>query len=63
MCESSVFLEEGGELKQIMEEASKLVIEGDNIICYGLLGDKKEVPNAAIKEANLMDHKIILHKI
>lgn len=62
MCESSVFLEEDGDLKEVMQDVSRILFEEDKVICYGLLGDRKEVENAEIKEANLMEHKIVLRR-
>lgn len=63
MCESTVFLDENGELKEIMQAVAKIDVQKDKIICLGLLGDRKEIEGVQILEANLMEHRIILGKM
>ena len=63
MCESAVYLEEDGELSEIMQEVVKIEQKQNRIVCVGLLGEKKEVENAVIKEANLMEHRIVLGRV
>lgn len=62
MCESTVFLDENGELKEVMQDVAKIDVQKDKIICLGLLGDRKEIEGVHIIEANLMEHRIILGK-
>ncbi len=63
MCESTVFLEENGDLVEIMQEVVKIEQKQNKIVCIGLLGERKEVENAIIMEANLMEHRIVLGKV
>jgi predicted RNA-binding protein len=63
MCESTVFLEEDGELSEVMQEVAKIEQIKNKVVCLGLLGDRKEIENATIIEANLMEHRIVLGKV
>ncbi len=58
-----MFINEKGELKEIMKEVAKINVMGTKVICIGLLGDMKEIEDAQIIEANLMEHRIVLGKI
>jgi predicted RNA-binding protein len=62
MCESTVYIEENGERTEVMADVAKITVHEDKIICRDILGESREVPNARIKEANLVDHAIILEK-
>jgi predicted RNA-binding protein len=62
MCESNVFMDEGGELKTVMEEVTRIEVTNTGVVCHGLLGESKAIENVQIVDANLLDHKIILGK-
>lgn len=63
MCESTVLLDKDGNLETVMENVTRIDVFADKVVCLGLLGEREEIPNVTILEANLMDHKIILGKI
>ena len=63
MCESTVYLNESGELSEVMQEVVKIEQKQNKIVCTGLLGERKEVENAMIVEANLMEHRIVLGRV
>ena len=63
MCESTVFLDDDGNLKQVMENVTRIDVFPNKVVCLGLLGEREEIPDVTILEANLMDHKIILGKL
>ena len=62
MCESTVYLEENGERQEVMADVAKITVLEDKVICQDIMGEAREVVNARIKEANLVDHSIILEK-
>ncbi len=62
MCESTVYLEENGERQEVMADVAKITVLEDKIVCRDIVGETREVPNAWIKEANLVEHAIILVK-
>jgi predicted RNA-binding protein len=63
MCESNVFIDEGGDLKEVMLEVTRIEVTNTGVVCHGLLGERKEVAGVRILDANLLDHKIILGKM
>lgn len=59
MCESTVFVERGGEEKELMRDAAKLEVTGKTITCIDIMGVVKTV-QGTLKTADLMNHKIII---
>jgi len=62
MCESTVYLEENGKRQEIMKDVARIDVTIDGIICYDIIGVKKEIKGAKLKFANLMDHSIVFQK-
>lgn len=62
MCESKVYVQEKGKRKLVMEEAAKLVFEGNKVKIYGILGNVEEVENCEADVFDLMKHEITLLK-
>ncbi len=60
MCESTVFIEKNGNRTEFMKDVTKVEVTSDRIICFDILGDRRELPGGKIKVANLIDHSIIL---
>ncbi len=63
MCESNVFIDEGGTLREVMQEVTRIEVTDSGVVCHGLLGERKEITGVHIVEANLLDHKIVLEKM
>ena len=63
MCESNVYIDEDGTLKEVMQEVTRIEVTNTGVVCHGLLGERKEVAGVKIVDANLLDHKIILGKM
>ena len=62
MCESNVYIKEKEKKKLVMQEAAKILFEGDKIKIYGILGNSVEVDDCEIALIDLMKHEIILKK-
>ena len=62
MCESTVYLEENGVETEFMKEVAKIEVTDNSILCYDIIGEKREIVGGTFKIANLMDHKIIIQK-
>jgi len=62
MCESSIILDEGGSRKKVMEEASKVEVEGEDIIAYDILGNQKTFKKCKLVEVDSINHTITLTK-
>jgi len=60
MCESTVYLSEGGEKVTVMEEAAKVKVSGTSIMIVSLSGERKTLESVEFSEADLMRHEIIL---
>jgi predicted RNA-binding protein len=62
MCESSVFLDMRTEVREIMKNVSKIVMEGDDAVCVDVLGERMILASVRLKEANLLSHGIVFMK-
>ncbi len=56
MCESKVYLDDD----LIVEDAIRIEVEGDKIVIYDILGDRKEI-NGKLKLVDLKEHKIFIN--
>ncbi|WP_406657074.1 CooT family nickel-binding protein [Methanolobus sp. ZRKC2] len=59
MCELNAILIKGDERKTVMESVTKMVVEGDSIQLYGLLGEK-EIIEGSIKEVDFSKGETII---
>jgi predicted RNA-binding protein len=60
MCESSVYLLKGGEKTMVMEEAARLQVHEGGVVCVSALGERLELADVEIADANLIKHEIVL---
>jgi predicted RNA-binding protein len=63
MCESSVFLDERTEVREIMKNVSKIIMEGDDAVCVDVLGERMILASVKLKEANLLSRGIVFTRI
>jgi len=59
MCESRVFVINGGKKEKIMDEAVLVKDEGHTVIIEGLFGERKEV-KGKIVEVDAERHEILI---
>ena len=59
MCESTVFMEENGAVKEVMKDVSRIVINGEETVLTDILGQRLVLNEVTLKEANLMSHGIV----
>ncbi len=59
MCELNAILINGDERKSIMESVTRIVVDGDSIELYGILGDS-EIVSGTIQEVNLTKGETII---
>lgn len=62
MCESRVVVVEGGAERVAMEEAARIVVEKDAIICSDIMGREIKLENMDIDIIDLMKHEIVIRK-
>lgn len=60
MCESTVYLVSGDERRLVMQEAAKVMIVPEGVVCVDTLGERELVEGAVLDEANLIKHEILL---
>jgi len=60
VCESSVYLVKGNEKTLVMQEAARLQIFEGGVVCVSALGDRLELADVEIADANLIKHEIVL---
>lgn len=61
MCELKVILINGEARSMVMESVTKMIVDGENVNLYGILGEKETV-KGSIKEINFgTGEAIILH--
>ncbi len=59
MCELNVILVKDGERKTIMESVTKMIVVGDSIELYSILGEKETV-SGSIKEVDFSKGETII---
>lgn len=62
MCESTVFLSDGGKLTEMMSGVTRIVMRGDDAVCTNIVGEQVTLPSVALMEANLLSHGIVFRK-
>lgn len=62
MCESTVFLQEKDEVREVMKDVTRIVMRGTKAICINIVGEQVVLDDVALKEANLMSHGIVFEK-
>lgn len=62
MCESALFLEEGDEVREVMKDLTRIVMDGSTAVCTNIIGEQVVLENVRLKEANLLSHGIVLVK-
>ena len=63
MCESSVFLDEEGEVREIMADVTRIVMDNDTVTCTNIVGERTVLEGVRFKEANLLSHGFVFHRI
>lgn len=62
MCESTVYIEEKGNRNEFMNDVARIDVTSDGIVCYNIIGERKDVKGVKLKSANLMNHSIVFEK-
>ncbi len=61
MCESTVFLKEGGAEKVLMREVAAVRPSAGRLLITSILGEQLEV-EAVVTELDLMGHRIVVER-
>jgi len=63
MCESTVFLDEGGEVHEVMREVTRIVMEDTRAIITNIIGEKMVLESVTLKEANLLSRGLVFRRL
>ncbi len=58
-----MFLEENGAMKEVLKDATRIVMRGPQAICTNIVGEQVVLDNVVLKEANLLSHGIVFKKM
>lgn len=59
MCESTVYIEMGGEETELMKDVAKVEVNGKTITCIDIMGEIKTV-QGTVKRVDLVNHRFII---
>jgi len=62
MCESAVFVEEAGVVREVMREVTRIVMQGTRAVCTDIVGQQLVLEDVTLKEANFLSHGIVFQK-
>jgi len=62
MCESKVYMKEGGELKLIAEDVASMIPKEKGYILIDIAGRKHEVSDVVVEYIDFIQHKVVLKK-
>jgi len=54
-----VFLEEGGKVREMMKDVTRIVMRDGDAVCTDIVGEQLVLENVALMEANLLSHGIV----
>jgi len=62
MCLAKAYSIKGEENELILEDVSRMIIEGDNLYLRTLFGEQKEI-NGFVKEVDFQNARIVIEQI
>jgi len=63
MCESTVFLSKGEDMQEVMEDVTRIVMEGTIARLTNIVGEQVVLENVRFKEANLLSHGLVFERV
>jgi len=62
MCESTIVIDDGENMEEVMRDVVKIYVEGTAIHCIDITGETKQFENVSIKIIDSLKHNIVLKK-
>jgi len=62
MCRSTVYMSTGEGVLELMQNAVRLIKEGDTLVILDDVGERLELTSVRVKEINLLSNNIVLEK-
>jgi predicted RNA-binding protein len=59
MCESTVFVEEKDTVHEVLRDVARIWVDGEDVVCTSVIGERVVLKNVRLKEANLLSHGIV----
>jgi predicted RNA-binding protein len=63
MCESTIVIDDGENMEEVMKDVVKIYVDGDSINCIDITGDTKQFDNLRITMIDSLKHTIVLKKL
>lgn len=63
MCESKVYINEGGELRLIADEVVSMISKGNGYVFIDIAGRTYEIQEVVIEFIDFVQHKVILKSV
>jgi predicted RNA-binding protein len=63
MCESTLYLEEGGQVHEKMREVARIVFEGDTATVTDVVGERIVLEHVEVREINFLSHGVVLRRL
>lgn len=63
MCESTVFLSKGEDMQEVMEDVTRIVMDGTIARLTNIVGEQVVLENVRFKEANLLSHGLVFERV
>lgn len=62
MCESTLYLEKGGHVQEMMREVARIVFEGDTATATDIVGERVVLEQVEVREINFLSHGVVLRR-
>lgn len=62
MCRSTIYMSTGDGVLELMQNAVRLIKEGDKLVILDDVGERLEFTSVRVKEINLLSSNIVLEK-
>jgi predicted RNA-binding protein len=62
MCESTVYLSQGEDMSEVMQDVTRIVMEGSTVKLTNIVGEQVVLENVRFKEANLLSHGLVFER-
>ena len=63
MCESTAYVMESGQRRELMRDVAKIIIDGDQATLISILGERKVMENVRLALADLMGHAMVFERV
>jgi predicted RNA-binding protein len=62
MCESTLFLDEDGHVREMMREVARITFSADNATVTDVAGERLVLERVEVREINFLSHGVVLKR-